>query len=361
MKYIATKNSRYMKKFLQKIALCILTLLTVFAILEIGFRMTNKSKKILKSANGKETWAIYDEDIGYRLRPNYGDCNSDGLRDDPISIEKKMFRILFLGDSIAYYGDSISDTYVGHLESKLNADSELVPTNVINAGIRGYTNYQELVFLKKYGLKYKPDLVGVSFCLNDLHKFLHVFEFEEDKVVGKNYQFSKEAVESNRGLFYKTAKKSQFLVWLRRRLSIFDAMIKYKRDKGYTFDYRTDFNTAWKDGPWELIEEQLQEMVVLGEKHGFRVFLVVFPFGEQLREDYLKRDYQYVIKPQRKLKTICEKLNIAFLDLFNEFDREKHLFDDLIHLTKHGREMVADRIAIFLKQKKMIPSNHSSY
>jgi lysophospholipase L1-like esterase len=350
-----------MKKYLQDIALCILTLLIVFTILEIGFRITSNSKKILKSANGKESWAIYDEDLGYRLRPNYGDCNSDGLRDDPISIEKKRFRILFLGDSITYYGDSISDTYVGRLESKLNADAEIVPTSVINAGIRGYTNYQELVYLKKYGLKYEADLVGVSFCLNDLHKFLHVFEFDEDKIVGNGYQFAREAVESSQGFFYRTAKKSQFLVWLRRRLSIFDAMIKYKQEKGYTFDYRTDFNTAWKDDPWELIEEQLQEMVVLGEKHGFRVFLVAFPFGDQLREDYLKRDYQYVIKPQRRLKTICEKLNIAFLDLFNEFDLEKHLLDDNIHLTRQGRDMVAEKIAIFLKQKKLIPNSHSSY
>jgi lysophospholipase L1-like esterase len=338
-----------------------LTLLIVFTILEIGFRITSNSKKILKSANGKESWAIYDEDLGYRLRPHYGDCNSDGLRDDPISIEKKRFRILFLGDSITYYGDSISDTYVGRLESKLNADAEIVPTSVINAGIRGYTNYQELVYLKKYGLKYEADLVGVSFCLNDLHKFLHVFEFDEDKIVGNGYQFAREAVESSQGFFYRTAKKSQFLVWLRRRLSIFDAIIKYKREKGYTFDYRTDFNTAWKDDPWELIEEQLQEMVVLGEKHGFRVFLVAFPFGDQLREDYLKRDYQYVIKPQRRLKTICEKLNIAFLDLFNEFDLEKHLLDDNIHLTRQGRDMVAEKIAIFLKQKKLIPNSHSSY
>lgn len=178
MKYLVEKNLKDITKYLQKITLCIFSLLITFTILEVGFRITNRSKKIIRSAKGKESWAVYDEDLGYRLRPNYDDCNSDGLRDDPISVEKKMFRILILGDSIAYYGDRISDTYVGRLESKLNADMELVPTNVINAGIRGYTNYQELGFLKKYGLTFKPDLVGVSFCLNDLHKFLHVFEFE---------------------------------------------------------------------------------------------------------------------------------------------------------------------------------------
>lgn len=44
-----------------------------------------------------------------------------------------------------------------------------------------------------------------------------------------------------------------------------------------------------------------------------------------------------------------------------KIDREKHLLGDRIHLTKQGRDMVAEKIAIFLKQKKLIPKRPVSY
>jgi hypothetical protein len=39
---------------------------------------------------------------------------------------------------------------------------------VINAGMPGYTTYQELEFLKLYGLEMEPDLVVLGFVFNDV-------------------------------------------------------------------------------------------------------------------------------------------------------------------------------------------------
>ena len=61
---------------------------------------------------------------------------------------------------------------------------------------------------------------------------------------------------------------------------------------------------------------------------GMQTYVGTFPFGEQLREDYLNRDPDYVRKPQRRLKAICERLNVPFLALFGKLDREKHLIED---------------------------------
>ena len=84
---------------------------------------------------------------------------------------------------MAFGGDNIDDTFVAYVRSELQNNSRLVPVDVLNAGIPGYTNWQELVFLKKYGLKFRPDLVGVQFCLNDLPKILHQFEVENGRIV----------------------------------------------------------------------------------------------------------------------------------------------------------------------------------
>jgi lysophospholipase L1-like esterase len=343
------------KKLLINLGLVLGALFLVFLILETGFRLMENHTRSAHSKTAQETWAIYDDELGYRLRPNYQDFNGDGLRDHPISREKGSFRILILGDSIPFYGDSIEDTYVGYLERQLNIDSESPSVEVINAGIKGYTNYQELIYLKKYGLRFEPDLVGISFCLNDLHKFLHQFEVKDGKIIGDTYQFTQEAVQSVDNFLYRLARKSHFLVWLRYKLSVFEKIIEMRTRDGFSFDYRPDFNTAWKEEPWLDIENQLQEMILLGRKNNFRLFLVAFPFGEQMRKDYLARDYNYVIKPQLKLKAICEKLDIAFLDLFNELHKEKHLLPDQIHLTREGRMFVAKRIATFLEQEGFVP------
>lgn len=346
-----------MKKVLINLSISLGSILFLFILFEIGFRIV---ESIQKARAGDKIWAVYDPDLGYRLRPNFADFNSDGLRDDPVDSVKTKFRLLLLGDSVPFYGDDIHDTFPGHLESILNSDSSLTPTEVINAGVKGYTNYQELVYLKKYGLKFKPDLVGVSFILNDLHKFLHQFEVKDGKIVGETYQFTKEAVKGVQSPLYQIARKSHFLVWLRRKLSIFESLVEFETKKGFTFDYRPDFNTAWQDKPWVDIERQMAEMVQLGKENGFRVFLVAFPFGEQLREDYLAKDYEYTTKPQRKLKEICQKLDIPYLDLFNDIDRKKHLLADEIHLTKEGRILVARKIAEFLKENQLIPKRQST-
>ena len=46
---------------------------------------------------------------------------------------------------------------------------------VINASVPGYTTYQERLFLERDLLQLKPDLVLLQYCVNDNHKFLHMF------------------------------------------------------------------------------------------------------------------------------------------------------------------------------------------
>jgi len=346
------RRSARLGRAIARAALVATSLLLGFAILELGLRGLERSQQ--QAQRQRTGWAIYDADLGYRPRPGFDDHNADGLRDDPVG-EKTRFRILMLGDSVTMYGDDIRDTYVGRLESELGADATLTPLEVINAGIRGYTNYQELVYLRKFGIQFEPDLVGVGFVLNDLHRILHRFTVEDGEVVGEEYAFADDAIESVDSPIYRLARRSHLLVWLRRRLAIFDRLVElYSRD-GFVFDYRPDFSNAWKPEPWQAVREQLAEMVRLGEAHGFQVFLVAFPFGEQLRSDYLARDRDYVMAPQARLRAICDSLGIPFLDLFPSLERDEHFEADRIHLTASGRTVAAREIADFLRERALIP------
>ena len=158
---------------------------------EVVFRMrsvalTARIKAALGDSNTEEGWAIFDNDLHYRNRPDWRDHNSHGMRDAPL-IDKDRFRILLLGDSIGYYGDPISETYPTQLEVLLNRDSTFAPSEIINTSTKGYTNYQELVYLKTHGLAFEPDAVGVAFCVNDLHKYLHQFDIVNGEIVANTY------------------------------------------------------------------------------------------------------------------------------------------------------------------------------
>ncbi len=342
------------RAWLGNLALLALSGAFVFAALEAATRVLESAAAARDAA--QPSWAIIDDDLGYRPRPGFDGWNELGLRDDPIETPKRRFRILLLGDSVAFYGDAAADTYPGQLERELRSNAALAPSEVVNAGVRGYTNYQELVFLEKYGLALEPDLVGVSFILNDLHKILHRFEVVNGRIVGQSYAFSSEAVGTVQSPLYQLLSRSHFLVWLRRKLAVFDDLIELYAGDRFSFELRPDFNTAWQEEPWRAVEQQLARMTALGRERGFRVFLVGFPFADQLRPDDLARDPDYVKYPQRKLAEITARLGIAYLDLFDALDPAQDFEADRIHLTAAGRARVAKRIARFLAKQQLVPS-----
>ncbi len=321
-----------------------------FAALELGFRGYDRFR--LREG---EIWAVYDAELGYRLNPEFGDINANGLRDHPLPPKSDRFRVLMLGDSVAYYGDDIDDTYVGHLRARLRETPGLSDIEVLNAGVKGYTNYQELLYLERDGVRLRPDLVAVGFVLNDLFRFLHHFRVEDGEIVGNSYDFTPEAIRGMESDLFRLLRKSVFLVWLRHRFSWIEGGAVLGPSDGYSFDHRPDFRTAWLDEPWNDIESQLGRMKRLGEREGFGIVLVGFPFGDQYRESYLERDRDYVLKPQRKLLEICERLGIPYLDLYPHLRADRDLLEDGIHLGGEGRRRVGSIVARFLVDRALVP------
>lgn len=272
--------------------------------------------------------------------------NPDGLRDDPIGPKNGRFRLLFLGDSVAVWGDSVEDTFVRHLRNELHRDPAFRNVDVINAGQKAFTNYQQLVYLKKYGLKFQPDLVGVQFCLNDRHKFFYQVQFENGRVV----------LETRGGNWLeRVARRSRVLHWAGENVTPSQLAAMWKAWRGFSFDYRPDISNAWQDEPWNDIEHQLREMVELGRQNRFSVFVVAVPLAVQYRADYLERDRHYVLRPQRRLKEICERRGIPYFDLYPDLKVEMFL-DDGMHLSRMGRREVGRQVAKFLKNSKLLPA-----
>ncbi len=96
--------------------------------------------------------------------------NSRGFRDlreFKYSKSPDVVRVLVLGDSFTVgYEVRQDQTYASILEGYLRKNG--LNAEVINAGMSGNSNAEELVFLEQEGVKYEPDVVILGFFLNDL-------------------------------------------------------------------------------------------------------------------------------------------------------------------------------------------------
>ena len=107
------------------------------------------------------------------------DTNSSHMRSPQISISRKerSFRVVCLGDEETFgIGIAQNNIYPAILQNLIRKRFHYYITDVINAGCPGYTTYQSKIFLQKYCIKYKPDIVVVNLLYNDLS-----LSFAEDK------------------------------------------------------------------------------------------------------------------------------------------------------------------------------------
>ncbi len=283
-----------------------------------------------------------DDDLRWRFPPKEGG-NSLGLKNREITKkEAEHFRILFLGDSLIFTGETSSgELYTQVIEKNLNDKLKLSakPIEIINAGIPGYTTYQELEFLKIYGLDMEPDLVVLGFVFNDVYyKYLH-------KPVEGSFLGPEPTVQLHR-FDTRTFPGSLFARSYLAHKSFFALERFVKKSRGYpdfAFERRDDFYLAWKDYGWDETTELIGEMKELLGKKNIQLMVMVFPLADQLDENYLRINKEYVLYPQQRIKRICDDHRIPFLDLTEPLSQNggTNLFTDGIHLNGRGNDIVA--------------------
>lgn len=286
-----------------------------------------------------------DRTLRWRFSPNRDGRNSLGLANDEIEPKRDhQLRILYLGDSLVWSGRTSSGKqYTEVIEDTLNQsdwiDKEI---EVINAGIPGYTTYQELEFLKIYGLNMRPDIVILGFVFNDVHyKYLHR-PGEESLLEGEpTVHLSRFDVRGFPGSLFARSYAIHTLVFLAGRL--FDP-------SDFTFERRGDFYLAWKHYGWTKTRELLLEMKNLLDERDIQLHLVVYPVSEQI-DRYLDPDRKYVLYPQSRIAEICEDYGISCLDLTESIYRNggTELFTDYLHLNEKGNDLVAERVVEYLR------------
>jgi len=243
------------------------------------------------------------------------------------------------------------------LEEKLNKDDDRMQFEVINAGVPGYDTKRELEYLQKKGKDLSPDLILLTFVLND--------------------------PLSNSGVFYYTAIPNNALRYLPFHSFGFLATrfknLRYSLNKfglNVTSSYKSYCNnetsTKWGtilmmknppefvDQAWNKTYAMLRNVSILARRSNSNFVIVLLPLKQHVFPDTADAclkisDYDFDI-PSKILKKFSQEHNVQFIDLTPEFKKfeitQIYLKVDN-HLTREGHRIVADYI-----YKNLINGHH---
>jgi lysophospholipase L1-like esterase len=270
--------------------------------------------------------------------------NSLGLKNREIAPKATgTTRVLFLGDSLVWSGETSSGRlYTEVIEANLNERGvdDTRGFEVINAGIPGYTTYQELEFLRIYGLGMEPDLVVLCFVFNDVYfPYLHKPTAETALGSEPSHHLHHFDTRSFPGSLVARSYFAHLLHFAGERAG----RRLFNRPR-FQFQKRGDFYLAWKEHGWDHTERLLATMRQELADLGIGLMVVAFPIRDQVEGAPLERDRDYVLYPQRRLETTCDRLAIPMLDLTPALVEAggTALFADTLHLNPSGNDVVAE-------------------
>lgn len=170
----------------------------------------------------------------------YFRINAQGMRrDQDVAYQKPegVRRIISLGDSFTIgYEVDVEQTFSSILESELNAAG--IRTEVLNAGVSGFSTAEQCLYLERELLKYEPDLVVLSFYGNDLVDNMRIglFAIRDGKLVEAEKTYVPGGAIGNflntNWFFNLLSERSNAFVLAKERLTLFvkNKMVKRNQD-----------------------------------------------------------------------------------------------------------------------------------
>jgi lysophospholipase L1-like esterase len=304
---------------------------------------------------------VADEELGWKLKAGREDeyggvrvrINAQGLRGPELAFEKppQSLRILWLGDSVTFgYGVEAVDALFPYRVAALLAPRIGRPIESVDAGIGGYSPWQERTWLEREGWRYQPDLVVVGFVLNDLTEPLSLVRYGGH---GEGWQLARSA----RGVLDRWLSASALATAIRDGV----AAVRFGRDvqrgaaiaeAGDVLRLVTQPRAALWQKSWHIAETNLAQIFAAARERGVGAALIVFPYAFQLDAP------QRTAGPQRRLVAFAQSQGVPVLDLLPLLAarRDAPLFLDGSHLSEEGHALVAQLVAAFLVQHALLPA-----
>lgn len=316
--------------------------------------------------------------------------NSKGLRDKEYPYEKEdgVFRILVLGDSFTEaFQVPLRDTFCKVLEHKLNRGNGNF--EVINGGLAGVGTDYALLFLKREGFKYEPDLLLLAFFPNDIvenYKSKQILDdtgsqqglyYDQQGLVVRIKQFLSD--HSHAFNYFGTLAIKHFpgFTEILVDVGLLGAVPVQEGHKGVHLHHLVLEKTysPEMEQAWDVTEYILERLAEEASSRGCRLAVVSIPFREQvyttlwkseLARPEMKRRQWSLNKPDRLLSVSLAKMDIPMLQLLPKFKNsasDEALYygvDDKVadgHWTPAGHRLAADLIHEWLIEEKLVPAD----
>ncbi|MHB8056088.1 MAG: SGNH/GDSL hydrolase family protein, partial [Candidatus Aminicenantales bacterium] len=323
------------------------------------------------------TIRFYKSDIDIRI-------NSGGWRGPEIDPEKGgRFRVALLGDSVTFAREFNEDKiFSGRLESKLRAIRPDV--DVLNLGILGYDTLEEVIHFERIARPYKPDVVVVCFCLNDVaaspmtggilwsvykprlpvrmksRAFLWISRMISRAFLEKRIARAEEKAGAFRILnedMYGPINPDAFEQEQFRKIDEMQAAFDRSRGNKHGA-VLTPNGKLWLDyyaSPKNLgkIEYAFHRLADDAKKDGVKVFVAVIPFFYRVDELYFEAPAHAIINH------MAEAYGFGIIDLLSDMSPLKleTLTKDSVHLNAPGHERMAQSLYEAIRPLLSVPAD----
>ena len=366
--------------------------------------------KFYYSNVGQVSYKEFDSELGwlnkpgrYFIKPTHAFnkvplyINKYGLRNKDIILDKKNNnkRIIVLGDSFTF-SNAIPEEYIftSQLEKTLNQDSTEKYT-IINAGVEGYGNIQELLLMRRLaGNEIKGDIYLLMIFINDILDDLCLsYGDATENLIQPKYILGKDnklflsrspqkqlsesgnlipvrknenkfvTIETMKIKFASFAQAKPQIIYILNKLGF---NIKFPRVPGLISGW-FDNNILNKGLP--IMRESIKEIKEEAEKNQASLYVCLIPSPLQVYPDtygpLLKKTFpndkqveswlNNKLIPQEFIKKICDELEIPFLDLLPilyENNNKDYFIPMEGHFNERGHSIVGSSLAKFIIQSK---------
>jgi len=260
--------------------------------------------------------------LGFEKVPNSAPkINSHGLIGPEFNVEKKegTIRILVLGDSLME-----ENYFIEYLRSWFAELDSKVTFEIINGGVGSYGAWHYSRYLKWKGMKFNPDIVLVSFCLNDFSSFNKTYYKAKNGIVEYTLPVDNIYVPVNYFLFRYSYMYRSSIIFLENLI----------------YNWKGD----WEERDVEFGITYMGEIKKICKKNKIPLLCFIWPYFTSTRnyKDWQRNQYKNMIK-------VLDHLNIKYVDLHNYFSDRlrkslRESLTDYVHPVKKGHKIAAEAI-----------------
>ncbi|OGF59677.1 MAG: hypothetical protein A2Y62_08170 [Candidatus Fischerbacteria bacterium RBG_13_37_8] len=305
---------------IKKIFIALITIIVLIAIMEAGARIFHVSDKFRNE----------------HCPSHYNYINSLKFRDVEHSKIKPpgTYRVVVLGDSFVYAkAVPFDDMFPRLIERKLNESSQFPEFEVINCARPGWNTAHEIFYFGKVFRDYKPDMVLISYVLNDTEctQKTNPLMIEYNKKV--NFREPK-------------SKISQYLFIHSELFNYIYSIIENTRIAKEWIAGKEDF---YKEANicFQEFKKAVLHLRKIMKHDNFKVVVVIFPYFQFPLNNYPFHDIH------KKVTTLFNESGFNVLDLFDTYKDYNIKELKACHADAHpnikAHHLAADTIVTYLQ------------